>query len=266
MLRLLILSLCYVVLRFIMKRQQKLRVFFKQKRIAVEDSEAEEVSSTLSQPPELQEPKASSSTSTIRKFHPAWKNVYPWLQYDQEKGMSCSFCVKHQKNNAFTKGTNNFRSSTLERHVAHQDHADSLRADAMQGKFQRVVIRKHEMKKVFGIFWHFLFRIRLSFFKITIQYDYLTVNCNKQIKTVIVWMMSGFSKFQYHSLTQTTFEMTQIKMSCGANDPLGQNSRLNTAVEPLLVDTSIIWTPLYYGQFSWSQNSKIHTIPICYQT
>ena len=83
--------------------------------MAVEDGEAEEVSSTLSQPPELQEPKASSSTSTVRKFRPAWKNVYPWLQYDEEKGMSCSICMKHQKNNAFTQGTNNFRSSMLAR-------------------------------------------------------------------------------------------------------------------------------------------------------
>ena len=72
-------ALLYVVLRFIMKRQQKLSVFFKQKRMAVEDGGAEEVSSTLSQPPELQEPKALSSTSTVRKFRPAWKNVYPWL-------------------------------------------------------------------------------------------------------------------------------------------------------------------------------------------
>ena len=82
--------------------------------MAVEDGEAEEVSLTLSQSPELHKPKASSSTSTVRKFCPAWKNVYPWLQYDKEKGMSCSFCVKHQKNNAFTKGTTNFRSSMLE--------------------------------------------------------------------------------------------------------------------------------------------------------
>ena len=124
---LLILSLCYVVLPFVMKRQQKLSVFFKQKRMAVEDDEAEEVSSTLRQPPELQESKASSSTSTVRKLRPAWKNVNPWLQYDKEKGMSCSICAKHQKNNAFTKGTTNFRSSTLERHVAHHDHADALK-------------------------------------------------------------------------------------------------------------------------------------------
>ena len=75
-LRLLILSL-----------KKKVSVFFKQKRVAVEDGEAEEVSSTSNQPPELQEPKASSLTSTVRKFHPEEKCIYLWLQYDKEKGM-----------------------------------------------------------------------------------------------------------------------------------------------------------------------------------
>ena len=140
--------LCRIThVHFIMERQQKLSVFFKQKRMAVEDGEAEEVSSTLSQPPELQEPKASSSTSTVRKFCPPWKNIYPWLQYDEEKGMSCSICVKHQKNNAFTKEMNNFRSSTLERYVAHHDHADTLRADAMQGEFQHAVRKALNVKE-----------------------------------------------------------------------------------------------------------------------
>ena len=55
--------------------------------MAVEDGEAEEVSSTSNQPPELQEPKASSLTSTVRKFHPEEKCIYLWLQYDKEKGM-----------------------------------------------------------------------------------------------------------------------------------------------------------------------------------
>ena len=118
-----------LVSTFHYKTTKKVSVFFKQKKMAVEpgnqedrldeDSEAEGVSSTSSQPPELQEPTASNSTITVRKFRLAWKNVYPWLQYDEEKGMPCSICVRHRKNNTFTKGTNNFRSSTLERHVAH---------------------------------------------------------------------------------------------------------------------------------------------------
>ena len=56
--------------------------------MAVEDGEAEEVSSTLNQPPELQEPKASSLTSTVRKFHPAWKNVYIF-GYSMTKKKAC---------------------------------------------------------------------------------------------------------------------------------------------------------------------------------
>ena len=48
-------------------------------------------------------------------------------------------CETQKKNNIFTKGTVNFRSSTLERHVSHHDHVDALRADAMQGEFERAV-------------------------------------------------------------------------------------------------------------------------------
>ncbi|CAH3132777.1 unnamed protein product [Pocillopora meandrina] len=50
--------------------------------------------------------------------------------------MSCSICVKYKKNNAFTKGTNNFRSSTLERHVAHHRQTTLW---PMGGEFQRAV-------------------------------------------------------------------------------------------------------------------------------
>ena len=53
--------------------------------------------------------------------------------------MLCAICLKRKKNNAFTKGTNSFRFSTLEQHVAHHVHADALKADAMQGEFQRAV-------------------------------------------------------------------------------------------------------------------------------
>ena len=62
-----------------MERQQKLSLFFAQKRMAVEaenqedgldkDGEAGEVSLMLSQPLKLEEPMASSSASnTVRKF------------------------------------------------------------------------------------------------------------------------------------------------------------------------------------------------------
>ena len=98
-------------LRFIMKWQQKLSVFSKQKRMTVEpenqhteedglheDGEAEEVSSTLSQPPELQDPTASSSTSTVRK----WKKCLAFF------GIFYSGLVRH-----FFKITIQLRSITI---------------------------------------------------------------------------------------------------------------------------------------------------------
>ena len=107
-LRLLTLFLC---LRFIMKWKQKLSVFSNQKRMTVEpenqhteedglheDGEAEEVSSTLSQPPELQDPTASSSMSTVRK----WKNCLTFF------GIFYSGLVLH-----FFKITIQLRSITI---------------------------------------------------------------------------------------------------------------------------------------------------------
>ena len=64
------------------------------------NDEGGEISTTASQPAEVAElpvePTASTST-TVRKFCLAWKNSYPWLQYDEDKGMLCSICVKHKK-------------------------------------------------------------------------------------------------------------------------------------------------------------------------
>ena len=102
-------SCVYVNFSF-MKRQQKLSLFFMPKRVATEsqdqgeleetNDEGGEISTTASQPAEVAElpvePTASTST-TVRKFRPAWKNSYPWLQYDEDKGMLCSICVKHKK-------------------------------------------------------------------------------------------------------------------------------------------------------------------------
>jgi len=70
-----------------------------------------------------------------------------------------------------------------------------------------------------------LFRIGLLYFAITFQLNnYLTIYCNKQIKTVksikttkyqCEVELCQFFKFQSHCLTQTISEMTQFKMSCG---------------------------------------------------
>ena len=93
-----------------MKRQQKLSPFYTPKRVATESEDQNEleetndkggeISTTASQPAEAAqlpvEPTASTRT-IVRKFCPAWKNSYPWLQHDKDKGMLCSICVKHKK-------------------------------------------------------------------------------------------------------------------------------------------------------------------------
>ena len=104
-----------------MKRQQKLTFFIKKRRDVEppeNDEEGPEKDGERSEEngrSQLHEPTASATTTTVRKFRPLWQKTFPWLQYDEQKDlMLCAICLKHKKNNAFTKGTNNFRFSTLE--------------------------------------------------------------------------------------------------------------------------------------------------------
>ena len=46
----------------------------------------------------------------------------------------------------------------------------------------------------------------------------------------------SFSKFQLHGLTQTIFEMTQFKLSCGTFDPLWLISYSSYSWRPETVD------------------------------
>ena len=62
--------------------------------------------------------------------------------------------------------------------------------------------------------------------------------------------MFSFSKFQYQSLTQTIFEMTQLKIFCGTYDPLWVISRY-------------IWTQIKWGKTS-SVTNKQNDIAHCY--
>ena len=61
--------------------------------------ETNDEGTTASQPAEVAElpVEPTASSTTVRKFRPAWKNFYLWLQYDEDKGMLCSICVKHKK-------------------------------------------------------------------------------------------------------------------------------------------------------------------------
>ena len=61
---------------------------------------------------------AVKSAETTRHFQEIWTHKYPWLRYvPTENKMYCSFCKVSGKNNALAVGTDNFRTSTLSRHV-----------------------------------------------------------------------------------------------------------------------------------------------------
>ena len=69
----------------------------------------------------------STKKNRVRSFHQSWTLKYTWLEYDKEKNaMFCKLCLGASKTNAFTVGCSNFRTSMLERHVAHSDHQASI--------------------------------------------------------------------------------------------------------------------------------------------
>ena len=58
-----------------------------------------------------------------RCWQERWLHTYPWLRYDSSKNeMFCEVCHKKSKKNAMAIGTDNFRTSTLTRHVQGSDH------------------------------------------------------------------------------------------------------------------------------------------------
>lgn len=67
------------------------------------------------------------NTEYERKFQPKWFQMYPWLEFDSAEGkMTCKICKTANKNNIFTKGTNNFRTSNITDHMKSNEHKSAL--------------------------------------------------------------------------------------------------------------------------------------------
>ena len=78
-------------------------------------------SSGITQGPE----QAASTRSTPRKrnFQKVWLSAYKWLRYDNRKDlMHCQLCRETKSNSTMAKGTNNFRTSTITRHLTFSEH------------------------------------------------------------------------------------------------------------------------------------------------
>jgi hypothetical protein len=56
--------------------------------------------------------------------------------------MMCSLCLKHKKQNTFTKECKNFRTSTLLRQSDSADHKEAVVADSMSGSFEEIKGKK----------------------------------------------------------------------------------------------------------------------------
>ena len=73
----------------------------------------------------------------MKSFQTKWLKEHHWLRYDEEKNMMfCSICLDYNKDNAMTKGCNNFRTSTLTRHLKHKDHTSAVSAPKQAADFK----------------------------------------------------------------------------------------------------------------------------------
>ena len=66
---------------------------------------------------------ASETKNAPSKFQPKWCTKYHWLIYDSERNlMFCKLCRDLKFSNTMGRGTSNFKTSTLSRHVKHRQH------------------------------------------------------------------------------------------------------------------------------------------------
>ena len=71
--------------------------------------------------------QAASTRSTPgprkRNFQKVWLSAYKWLRYDNRKDlMHCQLCREAKSNSTMAKGTNNFWTSTITRHLTFYEH------------------------------------------------------------------------------------------------------------------------------------------------
>ena len=74
--------------------------------------------------------ETQSVSAKKRDFQRKWlddSRFKNWLTYDDEKNvMQCRSCISTGKRNPFVTGCQNFKTSTLDRHMSSADHLNSL--------------------------------------------------------------------------------------------------------------------------------------------
>lgn len=94
---------------------------------SAEDSDLEEQTKTLT-------PDANGID--VRHFQSKWLTLHPWLEFDGTK-MFCKHCKQFGMQNIFTTGNTNFRTSTLTRHIASNDHQRAIMAPREQENLKK---------------------------------------------------------------------------------------------------------------------------------
>ena len=76
--------------------------------------------------------------SQSKTFKKSWLKKWPWLKLNERGLMLCTLCIKHNKFNTLTAGCSNYRTSTLERHIASSDHKFALQSESLCKDFNVV--------------------------------------------------------------------------------------------------------------------------------
>ena len=92
-------------------------------------------------PQDFSETEKNSHTKSRHTFQPKWLAKWSWLQLNKDHSMICTLCQKHGKMNTLTKGCDNFRTSTLERHLHSSDNRLSVESDVLCKNFSEVSIK-----------------------------------------------------------------------------------------------------------------------------
>ena len=75
---------------------------------------------------EKKEIKIKFGEAHTRKFQDEWSDKFFWLKYNKDQNiMVCELCLKHGKQNVFTKGFTRFKIDALYEHTIIKDHIQS---------------------------------------------------------------------------------------------------------------------------------------------
>ena len=92
-------------------------------------------SSGTTQGPEQAASMRSTPGPRKRNVQKVWLSAYKWLRYDNRKDlMHCQLCREAKSNSTMAKGTNNFRTSTITRHLTFSDILQNLTLTSLRSR------------------------------------------------------------------------------------------------------------------------------------